>query len=286
MKKLLLITLLLLSGVGIAHADTPDCAANSTDSRCSPGPTATGQTCTVLLDGANTVSGKFDANGNCTTAPGPGGTTISGGGNILDASGKFAPAYTAPPSTPTPTSNPNQPNPNAFCAGGSCTYTPLEPLPGLPATFGCKAGDPNCQNSFSSLVGGAIRLFIWLGAIVAVVVLILGALTYMFSDVITNKTRAIARIRNAMWGILILASSWLILNTINPQLVNLNLKLDPFAPVVNGPIAGTSQLNQQDAASVQSQINACNARYAGGGTLHNANGTVTCIPNAGGSAAP
>jgi hypothetical protein len=78
-----------------------------------------------------------------------------------------------------------------------------------------------------------MRLFIWLGGIVAVVMIIIGALTYMFSDIVSNKSRAIARIRGAMWALVLLASSWLILNSINPQLVNLNLKINPAAPVTS-----------------------------------------------------
>lgn len=55
--------------------------------------------------------------------------------------------------------------------------------------------------------------------------IVAGALTYMFSDVVGNKTKAIARIRNAMWGLVILVSSYLILVTINPELTTFNLNL-------------------------------------------------------------
>lgn len=57
--------------------------------------------------------------------------------------------------------------------------------------------------------------------------IVLGALTYMFSDVVGNKKNALARIRNAMWGVVILVSSYLILYTINPELVTFNLALTP-----------------------------------------------------------
>lgn len=151
-------------------------------------------------------------------------------GSTGDAVGNYTPPSTQTQSTSQ--QNTTSPNPNAFCAGGSCTYTPLEPLPGMPSTFGGK----NSNDSFASLAGGSIKLFIWLGAIVAVVMIILGALTYMFSDIVPNKKRAIDRIRGAMWGLLLLAASWLILNTINPQLTTFNLNINPAAPVTSGSV--------------------------------------------------
>lgn len=108
-------------------------------------------------------------------------------------------------------------NPNIFCQGGSCTYVPLEPLPFLPEKYGPSSG------SIGDWVTKGFRFLISAGAIVAVVMIVLGALTYMFSDVVGNKTKAIARIRNAMWGLVILVSSYLILYTINPELTSFNL---------------------------------------------------------------
>ena len=107
-----------------------------------------------------------------------------------------------------------------FCTGGSCTYVPLEPLPGLPTSYG-----PN-QGSFPTLIGNAFKLLIGAGAVIAVVMIVLGALTYMFSDIVGNKTKALSRIRNAMWAVVLLVSSYLILVTINPELVKFNLNLN------------------------------------------------------------
>ncbi len=115
-----------------------------------------------------------------------------------------------------------------FCTGGSCTYVPLEPLPGLP---GCYGPNPptSCKNastgSFASLIPAAFKLLIGAGGLIAIVMIVLGALTYMFSDVVGNKTKALSRIRNAMWAIVLLLSSYLILYTLNPDLVSLKLTI-------------------------------------------------------------
>lgn len=108
-----------------------------------------------------------------------------------------------------------------FCTGGKCTYVALEPIPGLPDCYG-----PNppakCLNAttdnFAGWVANGFKIFIGVGALVAIIMLIIGAMTYMFSDVVGKKKDALDRIRAAMWGIVLLLSSYLILFTINPDL--------------------------------------------------------------------
>lgn len=126
---------------------------------------------------------------------------------------------------------------NTFCTGGSCTYVPLEPLPGFSNCYG-----PNCatigktDGSFANLIGSSFKLLIGGGAVIAVVMIVLGALTYMFSDIVGNKKKALDRIRGAMWAIVLLVSSYLILVTINPDLVKFNLNLNAannFNPTPN-----------------------------------------------------
>lgn len=106
-----------------------------------------------------------------------------------------------------------------FCTGGSCTYVPLEPIPGLPSSYG-----PN-KGSIASFINDGFKLLIGAGALIAIIMIVLGALTYMFSDIAGNKKNALSRIRNAMWAIVILVSSYLILFTINPELVTLTFNL-------------------------------------------------------------
>lgn len=130
----------------------------------------------------------------------------------------------------------NGKNPNVFCTNGSCTYVPLEPLPFLPNKYGPESG------SIGNYIGQGFKLLIGAGAVIAVAIIVLGALTYMFSDVAGNKKNALERIRNGMWGVVILLSSYLILFTINPELVTFNLNLTPannYNTTQNAPSAGT-----------------------------------------------
>ncbi len=126
-----------------------------------------------------------------------------------------------------------------FCTGGSCTYVPLEPLPGLPNSYGPNQG-------IASYISSGFKLLIGAGALIAVIMIILGALTYMFSDIVGNKKKALERIRGAMWGLVILVSSYLILYTINPDLTKFSLNLNTannFTPAPNAAGGATPAPN-------------------------------------------
>ena len=139
-----------------------------------------------------------------------------------------------------------------FCQGGSCTYIPLEPLPGLPNSYGPNAG----SGSFPELISKSFQLLLGAGAAIAVVMLIIGALTYMFSDVITDKFKAKERIRNTMWAIVLLVSSYLILNTINPDLVTFKLNLSALNS--SGTSGGAQPTPQQSQEAINnSKIQQC-----------------------------
>lgn len=90
-------------------------------------------------------------------------------------------------------------------------YIPLEPLPGQPTN-----GSPNFCNLLSLL----FKVLIYFGGMVAVLFLVLGGITYMVSEVVDKRSAARERIKAALYGLLLLLVSWIILYTINPQLVN------------------------------------------------------------------
>lgn len=94
---------------------------------------------------------------------------------------------------------------------GSLPYVPLEPLPGL---------DQSGTSNFAGLVNTLFTLLISIGGLVAVAALVVGGITYMVSDVVDRKSESKSRMYAAVWGLVLLLASYLILNTINPQLVN------------------------------------------------------------------
>ncbi len=106
-------------------------------------------------------------------------------------------------------------------------YVPLEPLPGEP--------DMTARNvDFGSILAALFKILIVVGGLVAVAALVVGGIIYMVSDVVNKKTEAKRRIKAAVWGLVLLLASYLILNTINPQLINSHAVLTP-APSIALP---------------------------------------------------
>ena len=60
-------------------------------------------------------------------------------------------------------------------------------------------------------------------ALLAVVVIVFDGLKYMASDVIGKKAEALAGLRGAFFGVIILLLSYVIFNVINPNILNFDL---------------------------------------------------------------
>jgi len=97
-------------------------------------------------------------------------------------------------------------------------YTVLAPLPGI----GDKGGTTNLQ----SYIPAIFSLAIGLSAVAAVLMIVIGGFQYMSADAIMKKTAGRQRIQNAIIGLVFVITAWLILHTINPNLLTLNLNID------------------------------------------------------------
>lgn len=100
------------------------------------------------------------------------------------------------------------------------SYTPLVNLP-----LG-KDGADLSKWTLSEYLSGMLRLIIALGGAVAVLMAIVGGVQYVASGIAPSaKNDAKARITNAFIGLAIILTAYLLLNTINPDLVNFKLSL-------------------------------------------------------------
>jgi hypothetical protein len=108
---------------------------------------------------------------------------------------------------------------NSTPCGDKCnlTYTPLEPLPNV--DYSAITG----AHGLSNLVNTIFTILIVVGALMAVLMLTIGGFQYMLSSSITTKQQGLKRTQAAVWGIVLIAAIWLILHTINPALLNVNL---------------------------------------------------------------
>ncbi|MBC7836984.1 hypothetical protein H7X87_04410 [Acetobacteraceae bacterium] len=121
---------------------------------------------------------------------------------------------------------------HAQTGGDLRQYQPLEPLGDV-----YKTSD---EVSFQNLLVFTFKILFTIGGIIAAVSIILGGITIMFSEVANKRSEAKERIWAAMWALGILITSWLILNTINPNLLNFQFTLTDVASVPTNPTGSSN----------------------------------------------
>jgi len=109
----------------------------------------------------------------------------------------------------------------AECVAGEGEYCLLAPLP----LIGDETGKVDVKQGFGSYVNGIIRLFMGLIGIFAVLMIVVGGIQYMTTSLLGEKEAAKSRITNAIGGLILALASYIILNTINPNLVNFNVSV-------------------------------------------------------------
>ncbi len=85
------------------------------------------------------------------------------------------------------------------------------------------------QSGFSNFVNGLIKILIALGGAITVVMIMVFGVQYMISGTSSGKSISKDRIVMALGGLILIFCSYLILNTINPDLVN--IKIGGFAKI-------------------------------------------------------
>ena len=149
---------------------------------------------------------------------------------------------------------------------GSATYKLLEPLPCVPsATVKCTAGQLMTDVNLNQYIQYAFNLLIALSAVAAVVMIVAGGFEYMTSVSMGGKANGLDRARNAVYGLLMVLCTYIILKTVNPQLVNIPTTLVPAVKNA-GSTSPTDLLNQinaeANAYNEQAQASVDQARAA------------------------
>jgi len=180
------------------------------------------------------------------------------------------------PATPTQNSGTSQRSATPTQNGnGNIGYIPLEPIPGLAEA---QSGNTN----FALFLRYVFSVLISIGGLSAVVMLIFGGITYMVSDVVHKKTDALRRIQAAMWGLLLLIASWLILNAINPRLLVFELLINPTSNLSGNVSPNTLTTGTNNTTS----LNLSNTDPNRDATLSSfckTNGSITRTPGADGN---
>ena len=208
---------------------------------------ATKGTCTYTDDSGKTSTDSQSTLSGCQNSQGSKFMPDTGGtATIFDPSGSGT-IITTGTTGVTPTT------PSAPADG---IYHLLAPLP-------CRTGDANCKGGLISdfnpaqanNIGGYLNLmittFIGICAVLAVIMIVVGGIEYMTTELISTKEAGKERIRNAIFGLLLALGAYAILFTINPSILKTDLSslttqavsVDvggessaPFVPVSNATI--------------------------------------------------
>lgn len=116
-------------------------------------------------------------------------------------------------------------------------FVPLAPIPNLDTTEGA---------TLSSYLNSVFNFAISVGAVLAVLMIVKGGFEYMTTEAINQKGQARQSIQSAVIGLILLLMSVLILEVINPNLLNLDL----FRNLENA-----SQSAEEQDRTIQSNIN-------------------------------
>ncbi len=123
---------------------------------------------------------------------------------------------------------------------GDDTYTLLEPLP-VPGGTMIKETD-----GIGAYLEGVFKLGIGLATVLAVLMITIGGLQLMTSDKVQLRADAKTTITNALWGLVLILASVLLLQTINPDLIKSSLNLEPVAPPTPAPPASVKDAWEGD----------------------------------------
>ncbi|MDD4989570.1 MAG: hypothetical protein PHV42_04060 [Candidatus Pacebacteria bacterium] len=129
---------------------------------------------------------------------------------------------------------PTNPNDRGFFEQGNFVYQPLAPIPGV------QTGGGLTPVNLEDYLGSLFKIGIGLCAVFAVLMIVIGGLEYVMTDKIASKEDAKTRITNALVGLLLALSSYILLYTINPELVKLNFLKSSSNPNASiGPAVDT-----------------------------------------------
>jgi len=150
------------------------------------------------------------------------------------------PAGTIPTPTPTATNLPTDDSGTSTGTSLSGDYKLLAPLPN---GAGGKIDSIDTKKGLGDYLNLMIKLFIGLCAVLSVIMMVVGGIEYMTSELAHTKESGKERILQAILGLLIALGSWALLNTINPDLLNSEFNLDSVTSTTGDSSSETGTCN-------------------------------------------
>jgi hypothetical protein len=133
------------------------------------------------------------------------------------------------------------------------TFTALTSIPGVQEAANSR--------SLAILLNNLYRICIGAAAVIAVLKIVQGGITYMLGDSVTEKKEAKHHITMAVLGLVFILSPYLVFNVIDPRILKLDVDVSGLAP---GPVAptvgGTAPSTREgDRLTTPDQVAACTA---------------------------
>ncbi|OGG88905.1 hypothetical protein A2592_00865 [Candidatus Kaiserbacteria bacterium RIFOXYD1_FULL_42_15] len=135
-------------------------------------------------------------------------------------------------------------------------------------------GIPDNSTDLNQYFNAVYRLSISLAALLAVVKIVMAGAKYMLTDIVPAKGEALADIKGALLGLLVILAAVLILGTINKNILNTDLTI---TEVATDPTPPTSLTTQTDLSRAESATEACQIAESQGGCYTTVLDRSTCL---------
>ncbi len=133
-------------------------------------------------------------------------------------------------------------------------YTTLVPLPHTTdcvnvesSSFGSGEDKKSCKTTLAKYLPAVFNLSIGVAAVLAFLVISYGGFTYMTTDAVFKKEEGRKHIENALYGLGLVIGAYILLYTINPQILNFDLNVVkpelknlPAGVIAVNPLGGDS----------------------------------------------
>ena len=124
------------------------------------------------------------------------------------------------------------------------TYHLLAPIPGMKEDF------VDGSQQIGGYINSMFNIFLGLCAALAVIMIIIYGVTWMGTDSVFGKTEAKSKIGGAIGGLLLALGAWVILNTINPDLLGGAINIKQASIELEGDAESPVNINRGDATKI------------------------------------
>lgn len=99
-----------------------------------------------------------------------------------------------------------------------------KPLTFTPLTKDSRIFQPGQEKDTPAFLNLIFKLGVGVAALLAVIMIVVGGFEYMTSEIPGAKNDGKDRIRGAIYGLLLVLLTWLILTTVNPDILNFSIR--------------------------------------------------------------